>query len=242
MVRYPQAVLFALTVYVVIAVVACDRSYPSGSLPSAPTAALPAPTQMASVSGTVFLHDAQGVRPYAGASLFGWIEERVRGGPTGRVFTDVAGNYMFTAPVGSRLRIFFGWGASAYQPCAVTIAVTGDMTRDVRGVIDERQLGAELPPQLRSQPPTLSGIVFEATAEGVRTLGGVRIDVDGTGSGGDVLTASTLSDRDGRFVVCGLEFDTATGISASKLGYRTVGKWVSLTGHATMLDIELQRQ
>lgn len=122
------------------------------------------------MSGTAFLHDAQGVRPYADASLFGWLEQRQGGGPAGRVITDSAGNYAFRAPVGSRLRIFLGWGSPAYQPC------------------------------------------------------------------------STLTDSDGRFVVCGLELDTATGIGASKAGYRTVGKWVSRTGDVTTLDIELERQ
>jgi len=236
----PAVLIIILPVYVVAAAVACDQS-PTRSRPEAPTP-LPSSTQMASVSGTAFIHDEQGVRPYADASLFSWLEEPTRGGPAGQVFTDSAGNYVFRAPVGSRFRIFFGWTSPAYQPCAVTLAVTGDVRRDVAGVIDERQLGAGLPLQLRSQSPTLSGVVFDATSQEVRTLGGVRIDVDGTGSGGDVLTASTLTDSDGRFVVCGLELDTATGISASKPGYRTVGKWVSLTGDATALDIELQRQ
>ena len=158
------------------------------------------------------------------------------------MLTDSAGQYVFRAPVGSRLRIFFGWPSPVYQPCAVTVAVTGEIRRDLAGVMDERQLGASLPPPLRSQSPTLSGVVFEATSGGPHHLGGVRIDVDGTGSGGDVLTASTLTDNDGRFVVCGLELDTAIGISASKAAYRTVGKLVSLTGDATTLDIELQRQ
>ncbi len=212
MVRYRPAVLVVLTMCVVMASITCDRASPS--LPAAPTPAT------VSVSGTVFIHDAQGVRPYANASLYGWAEiDRVGGGPAGHATTDSAGRYQFRGRSASRFRIYFGWGAPAYQPCAVTVALTGDVTRDVRAVIDEDQLGARLPQQLLAQTPTLSGVVFEATPDGPRTLRDVRIEVDGTGSG-DELTASTLTDSDGRYVVCALELDRHTGISFSKPGYR----------------------
>jgi hypothetical protein len=121
----------------------------------------------------------------------------------------------------------------------VTLVVTGDVTRDVHAVSDLRQLGASLPQVLRSQFPTLSGFVFEATADGPRAISDVLVYSDSTGSGGDVTTAATLTDSDGRYVLCGLDGHTSAYVHAWKSGYGSFWKTVVLTGDITTIDIQL---
>lgn len=239
-----SAVATVLTTTLAMAAIACDGSRPSASSPTGPTTpptlTNPIPPDIANVSGTVWLHEPEGVKPYAGATLYGWVETpRVGGGPSGRAVTDSSGHYLFRAPVGSRIRIY--QGRPPYQPCDVTVAVTGDVTRDVHAVSDPRQLGAGLPQSLRSQFPTLSGVVFEATADGSHAVSDVLVYSDSTGSGGDVVTAATLTGSDGRYVLCGLDGRTSAYVHAWNPGYGLLSKTVVLTGNDTTFDIQLQR-
>jgi hypothetical protein len=123
----------------------------------------------------------------------------------------------------------------------VTVEVSGDLTRDVRAVSDRQQLGATLPPQLLSQSPTLSGVVFEVTPEGRRVLSDVSLDLV-TADGGEIWMARTLTGSDGRYVLCGLAGDRSAYLHASKPEYVLFGEGVTLTGNATTLDIQLQRR
>ena len=147
--------------------------------------------------------------------------------------------WLDTAEVGSRLLL--NVLAPAYQPCAATVEVSGDVTRDVRAVSDRQQLGASLPSPLLSQSPTLSGLVFEVTPEGRRVLSDVRLDLV-TADGGEIARARTLTGSDGRYVLCGLEGDTSVYLYASKPEYPLFAQLVVLTGNATTLDIQLQRR
>ncbi|MGH9160124.1 MAG: hypothetical protein ACRD2X_09080 [Vicinamibacteraceae bacterium] len=56
-----------------------------------------------------------------------------------------------------------------------------------------------------------------------------------------MVTAATLTDSDGRYVLCGLEGKTSAYLHASKPGYRLFGKAVVLTGNNTTFEIQLQR-
>ena len=224
---------------VVMTSIACDRRSPTSSIPVAPTrptVMVPPPAAPANVSGTVWSHHAEGVRPYSGGNVFGWVETARSGGPLGRVVTDSDGKYQFKVPVDSRVRIYVF--PPPYQPCAVTVEVSGDVTRDVRAVSDRRQLGASLPQQLLSQFPTLSGVVFEDTPEGRRGLSDVRVGWDSSG-GADLETATTLTDSEGRYVLCGLDRNRPSYVWVSKPGYPVSGKAVLLSADVTTLDIQL---
>jgi hypothetical protein len=220
--------------------VSCDQSPKSGLLPVAPTPpviTMPVPELSANVSGTVSIHDADDVRPYAGARVSVWFQTSRLGGGLPAAVADSNGRYLLRAEVGSRLRL--NVLGPAYQPCAVTVEVSGDVTRDVRVVSDRRQLGASLPSPLLAQSPTLSGLVFEVTPEGRRVLSDVRLDLV-TADGGEIGMATTLTGSDGRYVLCGLDGDRSVYLYASKPEYPLFGKSAVLTGHATTLDIELQ--
>ena len=239
MARPRPRVATVLTICALMTSVSCDESPKSGVLsvaPTAPTITLPTP-ELADVSGTVWIHDADEVRPYAGAGVSVWFQTSRRGGGLPTAVADSNGRYLIRAEVGSRLRL--NVLGPVYQPCAVTVEVSGDVTRDVHAVSDRQQLGASLPPQLLSQSPTLSGLVFEVTPEGRRVLSDVRLDLV-TADGGEIGRARTLTGSDGRYVLCGLEGDTSVYLYASKPEYPLFAQGVVLTGNATTVDIQLQ--
>jgi hypothetical protein len=71
----------ALTIGVVMSSTTCDRSLTPPSLPAArsrPTVRVPVP-ESANVSGTVWIHESEVLRPYAGGKVFGWIDTRESG-------------------------------------------------------------------------------------------------------------------------------------------------------------------
>ena len=170
--------------------------------------------------------------------MFAWVEMNRSQGPMGRAVTDSDGRYLFRPQTGSVLRIFANY--PEYQPCAVTLDVSGDLTHDVHIVSNRDQLGARLPQALLSQSPTLSGVVFEITPEGRRVLSDVHVMFDFTGGAAEVVTASTLTDSDGRYVLCGLSHDKTGALFGSKPDYPPFFKRVQLTGATTTLDVELQ--
>jgi hypothetical protein len=127
-----------------------------------------------------------------------------------------------------------------YQPCVVTISASSNVNHDVHIVADPNQLGAHLPAELLADVPTLSGVVFENTPDGRRPVSGARLEVDMLYGLGDV-SATTLTDSDGRYVLCGLTGNSPY-IYASKSGFKAVDVGtVSLSSANTIRDIELQR-
>jgi hypothetical protein len=217
--------------------VACDARQPIA--PSPPLVASPVPTTPSAptISGNVWLHTADGVRPFANQSVFGWINSGSSGRTTGRVPTDSNGRFSFPAPLGSRVRIHIG--GFGYQPCEVNANVAGDVTRDIHAVDDRLQLGGRLPAELLANTPTISGYVFEINEDGRHRLADVRVELDGL-FGLGLVTATTLTDADGRYVLCGLEGESSTYLFASKAGYQLYEKTVGVNGDTT-LDIELRR-
>jgi hypothetical protein len=162
------------------------------------------------------------------------------------------GRYSFSVRIGSLLRVAVGASSQpTYQPCVAIVSVSRNTERDVHVVVDANQLGAHLPAELLAETPTLSGTVFENTAEGRQPVAGVLLEVDMMAGLGDV-SATTLTDSDGRYVLCGLDGarlpDGSTAALAAspylwavKNGFKTaeVGT-VKLNGN-TVRDIELAR-
>ena len=206
---------------------------PSSQIIQAPAAA----TQNANLTGTVSLRSAGGVRAFAGVPVWGWVETSNYGHRIGPVMTDADGRYAFHVAPGSFVRVQV---AANYQPCVAGVAITGETTRDVEIINDPEQLGNNLPAQLLADTPTLSGTVFETTAQGPRPVPQARVELDMIFGMGDV-SATTLTDADGRYVLCGLRGYETTYMYISKSGYRLgeVGT-VSLNGN-TVRDIELRR-
>ena len=203
--------------------------------PLTPATDPPAPAS-ATLSGTIWIHGPGGVRPNREGAYFGWIETGTSGYTTGRRTADAAGHYSLNVPGATRVRLL---GVGMHQPCAVTVRVTGSVVRDVHLVEDPAQLGARLPAELASQIPVITGIVYETTPGGRIPLGGVRVETDGL-MGLGLVTATTLTDDEGRFVLCGQDGDLVTYLFAGKTGY-TLAEVGTVSINGLPLSIELFR-
>jgi hypothetical protein len=128
----------------------------------------------------------------------------------------------------------------SYQPCQILLRADTDVMHDIHLIADRQQLGAHLPAELLARTPVLSGVVSEVGDDGQRTpLADVRVELDGLGGLGWVA-ATTLTDADGRYILCGLADEPTTFVYASKSGYRLFESSVKLAG-STSLDIEMRR-
>jgi hypothetical protein len=232
------ALIAAGSITAVLGTIACKQPtpFPQANLPTSPSSGGGSPVDTATVTGSVWLHDKSAVTPYAGAKLWGWVKTERFGSVTGPVSVGADGRYSFTVPTGAVLYLRV---SADYQPCVAAIAATGITDHDLHIIADPAQLGAHLPGDLLLETPTLSGTVFETTALGRQVVPGVRVEVDLLGIG-DVY-ATTLTDADGRYILCGLGGFAVTYVSVSKTGYSPVDLGtVQLNGN-TIRDIELQR-
>ena len=235
-------VAFLIAAAATLGTIACDRSTsgPDLTAPPSPISPTPTPTSnAATVSGIVWLRDPGGIKPYAGVNVWGWGQMAGAGARMGPVVTDADGRYTFRAvSPGTFVRVQV---AANYQPCVAGVSVTGNMTRDVDIISDPDQLGAHLPAQLLADTPTLSGLVFESTAQGRQPVAHARVELDMVYGLGDV-SATTLTDSEGRYVLCGLGGHDATYVYASKAGYRLADVGTVTVNGDTVRDIELKRE
>ena len=190
------------------------------------------------MEGSVWLRAKGGVKPHPNVNVWGWLQLESSGQCVGPVGSGPDGRYSFAVPTGASLRVRVG---APYQPCVATVAVPGNTSRDIHIIVDQAQLGPHLPSELLDDTPTLAGIVFETTALGRQPMPDVRMELDMLGGLGDV-SATTLTDSDGRYLLCGLRGVESTYVYATKSGYykgADVGT-VHPSGN-TIRDIELGR-
>jgi hypothetical protein len=89
--------------------------------------------------------------------------------------------------------------------------------------------------------PTLSGIVFESTERGKTPVAGARVTADYSGGLGSGPAANTITDRAGRYVLCGLQTASiSVTIWVSQNGFSL--REVPLKSGLSLLDVELPRQ
>lgn len=130
----------------------------SGSSPTSPAPVPRGPVATFTLSGTVFETAAHGRVPLAGV-----IVAELTSGQ--RAMTDDAGFYSLVVPVTSR---FVEISKHGYLTTTKPVSVAGDLRLDFE--------------MARSGPYTLSGMVFEMTAEGRVPVEGVSVYCDSCGS------------------------------------------------------------
>jgi len=222
----------------VVCAVACEGSNSLNPVSTAPTPLVSAaPTTLVTVSGTVWLHGTAGVTRYTNGRMFGWVQLPTRGSTTGPVPTDANGRFSFAVAQGAQVRLQSA--ASGFQPCQVVVRANTDVTQDIHVVVDRQLLGSHLPPELLARTPVLAGVVYVQATEGRTPLADVRVSLDSLGGLGFVA-ATTLTDADGRYILCGLADDPSTYLFAWKDGYGLFESTVNVAGNTT-LDIELRR-
>ena len=187
------------------------------------------------ITGVVWEYARDGLRPLANGAIFGWVESGSSGRTTGRIPLDAAGQYRLEVPAEvTRVRLHV---AQDYQPCAYTLTPSADLRQDLHIVTQPSQLGANIPRPLAGTPSTLSGVVYELTVEGRRPVGGATVELDGL-HGLGLVVARTLTDAEGRYVLCGVPSRESLYLFAVKSGYRL---FESDVAGVSILDIELRR-
>lgn len=122
------------------------------------------------------------------------------------------------------------------QPCAATIALSADAALDVE-IVSEASLSDGRAPSITIGPPTLSGVVYETTPQGRRPVAGALVEFDWIM---DLVTATTRTDAEGRYVLCNLPFGRVD-VWALKPDYALRNEAVDFRGDMA-LDIEIRRK
>jgi hypothetical protein len=188
---------------------------------------------LATVRGTVWLYGGfDGIERASSGSVFAWIEGVES--PTVVPISGSEGRFQFNAPQGARVYVT----GSYPQPCVATAAAGGEVTLDLHGVVEPRLLGANLPAALKSQQPTLTGMVYEQTLQGRRPVPNATVQLN-TRSGLGPIVARTRTDDEGRYVLCGVSPITGLAVLASAIEYQQVTSSGDIAGISTF-DIELR--
>jgi hypothetical protein len=119
------------------------------------------------------------------------------------------------------------------QPCVASASVAADTSLDVQ-LVPEAGAAAGMP-GLKIASPTVSGVVFESTPQGRKAVAGARITAELTL---DLVTATTITDAEGRYMVCAIP-QGSIGITATKSGGIIAEGSVTVTGD-TVLDLEVK--
>jgi hypothetical protein len=230
-----------LVVTVAASAVACNKTMPtaptatnSQTPPSASTPALSAPFTL---SGVVYESTADGVRPLAGVPLDVSVEYQ-QWPP--KVISDNQGRYSVVLGKGQ-----FKVAAQKegfVQPCRANIDLKQSRVLDIFLVSIDLLAIRGMPLSLPIIEPTLIGLVFERTANGVQPVAGARVLIDFSGGFGLAVSANTVSGPDGRFLLCNVtDVGFAIGISARKSPLHSdfIGLFVPFP---KTIDIEVRRE
>jgi len=162
---------------------------------AAPSVSTPVPAGF-QLSGTVFETTPQGSQAVSGGHIFFWIGSHYGG----QIGVDASGRYVIPGLVAApivRLTWMPDWPMlelGLHQPCPANVSMpSADTQRDIEVV----RSGS---PGFRYDSPTLSGIVYESTADGRRPLPHTRVLYSIDGSSG--FDAYTDTDADGRYIPC----------------------------------------
>jgi hypothetical protein len=205
----------------------------SNSAPTSPATPSPPVPQSYVVSGVLSEMVGGVSRPLARRQVHLYISGTCPGPPGCEVeqgrqpfYTDDNGRY--TAEVPKR-RVFVTANVGALQPCTANATVDKDTTIDVQVVPAGSSFTA--PPEAG---PTITGVVYETTAQGRTPLRGLDVWLEVGFEGW--LVANTKTDESGRFFLCRVNAPVRMIVSSPR-------EWEqSLSGTGDMFfEIELRR-
>ena len=239
----PSSKGMSLCVLIVATMSACGgdsllSSTPPGSptplsLPNRSNAGLSTRT----ITGSVLLYSGAGTREtVANVVLETWVERPGVMYFAGYITGDSAGRFSFEVPSDGLVRLY-AHPPGLYQPCLTTVKA-GQTETTLRLVSEADVVRAREWPDFKVET-LLSGTIFETSAMGRLPLPDARVQVDGVTGDGRPLS-DTLTDADGRFVVCGLEGSPLHALVAFKTGYQWATTMIPTQG-AGPIDLELKR-
>ena len=216
-----------------LAVTCSETQRPAAPSSSPPTVTQPAPPAMFDVTGVVYESTATGRRPLADVGID--ISVEYQSWPA-RTTTGADGRYRWPGFAGGKI---IAEKPGYRQPCRVPVAPT-DHDQDVYLVSSEILSTTGVPSSFPIIEPTLRGLVYERTPQGMQPIDGAQVVLDFTGGMGWAPSATTTTDAAGRYLLCNVVDSTGFGWYAyvSKPGYSTAYVPVNFQ----RADVELQRQ
>jgi hypothetical protein len=192
------------------------------------------------LSGSITEVVAGQAQPVAGVNVSAWVDQGASGysymWAHGATYSDAGGHYRLPYLPAASVTVQI-WKDGYVQQCASpTVAVRGDVTLDL-GIVARQNLSADpsgVPPAAAGQR-VVSGLVFETTPDGRRPLAGAFIDFEPVM---DFPAATTTSDAQGRYLLCGLPDQASAELGASFGGRVT---FVTAPPRTTGVDIEIPR-
>jgi hypothetical protein len=193
------------------------------------------------VGGVITEMTSQGSRPLGGVSVSAWVDLGRSGysymWANGARATDPNGRYQLAnLPEGASVTLQV-WKEGYVQQCAApTFKAAGDTMIDLR-VVSKALVSAD--PASVSPPAAgyrnISGVVYENSSDGRRPLAGAFVDFEPFE---DFPAALTLTDPQGRYLLCGIPEGTPAELGASvninRIAYVTVAPF-----QTTGVDIEI---
>ena len=228
------------------------RATPFGQLPPR---IVPSGATTFTVSGVIrqigpdgLLHPVDGARIDVFVSLpdgagYHWMSD----------VTDPTGRFeLWGIPAGALATLYAGTAdpvshiSSSLQPCAHQPRVTEDMSVDIEIVpmsagpaaaTAAAYRGAQSPTRA-SMGPVIGGQAFERDADGARV--GVPNAMVSVGGDMEPLVATTLTDADGRYVICGVS-SLQHEFFASRAGFSVVKPIPGFDSNERWVDFEMSR-
>lgn len=168
--------------------------------------------------------------PLAHVAIYMWDQSSNRGGFTrGQVAaTDSAGHFEAGIGGGPTDQLYVQTSLQGYfQPCAVTVGSTSDVTRNIELVSAQTLNALAPPPPLAARlAPTLTGTVYEVTPTGRQPLAGANVIVDAL-DGMGLVVATTQTDLSGHYLLCDWPSGRDVIFEAFKEGYTGDGGYIT---------------
>jgi hypothetical protein len=133
--------------------------------------------------------------------------------------------------------------AGFVQPCAVVKEATGDISFDVELVAESTLDASNSPSPLSATGAvTVTGVAYELVGASRQPVAGARLWF---GDSIGYTYATTVTDRDGRYLACNLpnnaKWPWGTELWAQKPGYVDTTIETIDTSRSTVVDIEMRR-
>jgi hypothetical protein len=227
-----------------------QRPVPTAPSPSATSNAFAPSTSVNAfaVSGVVYEATPGGLRPLAGVGIDASPDYQSH---TPQAASTADGRYeVTTRATSSGIVKVVGERTGYSQPCRVTVSSAANTVQDLYLVSNEMLATAGVPVSMPVVQQVLSGVVFERTPDGDRPVAGAGVTGDFSGGMGWGPSASTVSDAQGRYLLCGIsQSELGLSLYVAKPGFhpvyvsvdRRAGGSIDLNRGGTF-DVELKRE
>ena len=222
----------------------CPSASPAPSHRATPYPGLPGPTFFPTscvthtITGTITELGPQGQRPVEGARVYVHLYAPHRGGHWMSDVTGADGRYELWGIFTDAIAVLsVGTNGLHVQPCVHQVTVTSDMSLDIEIVPRSAGGAAANAAARRGKGPFLTGVVFGQGPDGTRA------PIPDAMVWFDNAVAITITDADGRYVLCGIPVGSHEFAATAAGGYditKNPPRTIDIAGDMTF-DVELKR-